>query len=108
MLSEAQDRGDLYALTTALGNYVRPLVRLAADEAPAARAELTDLLRRWSRVGFHLQHTVGTYRLVEIDLYEGDAAAARERAVALWSDFTASLVARVHLAVPVKPAIATN
>jgi hypothetical protein len=109
MQSEARERGDLYALTTAQGNYVRPLVQLAADEAPAARGELTEVMRPWSRQGFHLQHTVSTYRMVEIDLYQGDVSAARERAVALWSDFTASLLGRVqHLQILVGHVLARS
>jgi hypothetical protein len=82
---------------TTLGTFVRPFVRLAADEAPEARVELNDLMRQWSREGFHLQHTMGTYRMVELDLYEGDAATARERAAALWSDGASLLVRMQHL-----------
>jgi hypothetical protein len=95
LLEDARERGDLYALTTH-GAYVRPLVAMAADEPTTARGELTELMRQMPRAGFHLQHTVAALRMVEIDLYDGDASAAWKRAVALWSDVKASLVVRMQ------------
>jgi hypothetical protein len=94
LLSDAQQRGDRYALTTALGSNIRPFLRLAHDEPERARQELAELLGQWSQQGFHHQHCSGMYRQVEIELYAGDVSAADELASKLWTAFTGSLVIR--------------
>jgi hypothetical protein len=98
LLSDAQQRGDRYALTTALGSNIRPFLQLAHDEPERARQELAELLGQWSQQGFHHQHASGMYRQVEIELYAGDVSAADELASKLWTAFTGSLlIRRVYL-----------
>jgi hypothetical protein len=94
LLRDAQQRGDRYALTTALGSNMRPFLQLAQDEPERARQELAELLGQWSQQGFHHQHASGMYRQVEIELYAGDVAAAEELAAQLWTAFTGSLLSR--------------
>jgi serine/threonine protein kinase len=96
MFQEARERGDLYAMATALGPYVRPLLRLAADKPEQARQELTEVLGKWSQRGFHLQHAIGIYREVEIDLYLGDSNRACRRAAELLSLLASSLLSRLR------------
>jgi hypothetical protein len=93
---EAQERGDLYALTTALGTFVRPFLAMAADKPEDAQLELSEVLKQWSHHGFHLQHANGIYRQVEIELYSGDSDAANRRAAQLWSAFAGSLLIRLR------------
>jgi hypothetical protein len=97
MISNAQQRGDWYALTTTLGTYIRPLLRLAEDQPNHAQRELTDLLEQWSQAGFHVQHAMGMYRQVEIQLYMGQTAAAHEYASRYWTAFAGSLLSRIQL-----------
>ena len=103
LLSDAQQRGDRYALTTALGSNIRPFLQLAHDEPERARQELAELLGQWSQQGFHHQHSSGMYRQVEIELYAGDVSAADELASMLWTAFTGSLlIRRVYLRIIVR------
>jgi hypothetical protein len=103
LLSDAQQRGDRYALTTSLGSNIRPFLQLAHDEPERARQELAELLGQWSQQGFHHQHSSGMYRQVEIELYAGDVSAADELASKLWTAFTGSLlVRRVYLRIIVR------
>jgi hypothetical protein len=77
-LREAEARGDLYAITN-LRTRITYLSRLAAGDAPAARAEVEAGLARWTHTGFHLQHYYHLFALGEIDLYEGNGAAVLDR-----------------------------
>jgi hypothetical protein len=95
ILKEAQERGDLYLLVMT-GAYIRPILRLAADEVEGAEEELTEVLGQWTRQGFHVQHLVGLLRRIDISLYREDAARALQRAAELWSSFTGSLLSRVQ------------
>ena len=52
---EARERDDLYGETN-LCLVVRTFTRLAADEPARARAELAEVMGRWSHDGFHVQH----------------------------------------------------
>jgi hypothetical protein len=95
-LREAQERGDLYAATglmTGLPN----LVLLAAGDADGARARADDAMGRWSRGGFHVQHYDDLLAQTHIDLYRGDARAARDRVVARWPALENSRLRRVQL-----------
>jgi serine/threonine protein kinase len=77
LLREARERDDLYTvtnLTLAIGTFVR----LAHDEPARARAELDEVMARWSRSGFHVQHMNRVHDEVQIALYEGDVRAAWE------------------------------
>jgi hypothetical protein len=91
LIREAQERNDLYGETN-LCLAVRTFISLAADEPGRARAELADVMSRWTQEGFHVQHMERLHDEVQIDLYEGNGADAWRRLVEQWP-----LLARSHL-----------
>ncbi len=91
LIKEAQDRDDLYGETN-LSLVIRTFIRLAADEPGRARAELDEVMRRWSHDGFHVQHMNRLLDEAQIDLYEGDGAGAWRRLTEQWP-----LLERSHL-----------
>jgi hypothetical protein len=95
LLKEAQERDDLYALMN-LSLVVGTFVRLAADEPDRARRELEQVMSRWSRQGFHVQHMNRLYDELQIDLYCGDGRAAWDRMSAHWQTLKASHFFRVQ------------
>jgi hypothetical protein len=90
-IREAKERDDLYGETN-LCLVIRTFTRLAADEPGRARAELAEVMARWSHDGFHVQHMNRLSDEAQIDLYEGDGAAAWRRLTEQWP-----LVERSHL-----------
>jgi hypothetical protein len=78
LLKEAQERGDLYAITTLDTQYMT-IVRLADDDPAGALRELDAVMGRWSHRGFHVQHSTAIRAHVHIDLYRGDGQAAWRR-----------------------------
>jgi hypothetical protein len=80
---EAYDRDDLYTVTN-LTLVTGTFARMAADEPTQARRELDEVMARWSRSGFHVQHMNRLYDEVQLDLYEGDAAGAWRRLQEGW------------------------
>jgi serine/threonine protein kinase len=77
LVSEAQERGDLFATTafrTARAQYAFP----AADDPAGGRREVEDAMGRWSHeLGFQLPHWWEMFALGNLDLYEGGDAAYR-------------------------------
>jgi tetratricopeptide (TPR) repeat protein len=77
LVSEAQERGDLFATTafrTARAQYGFP----AADDPAGGRREVEDAMGRWSHeLGFQLPHWWEMFALGNLDLYEGGDAAYR-------------------------------
>jgi tetratricopeptide (TPR) repeat protein len=94
-LAEARKRGNLYASTN-LGTFARPLVSLAADDPDAAHEELRELMSRWSRQGFHVQHNTFVLGQTQIDIYRGETHTARQRLAEHWPALAASLLLRVQ------------
>jgi hypothetical protein len=80
---EAYDRDDLYTVTN-LTLVIGTFARMAADEPGRARGELDEVMARWSRSGFHVQHMNRLYDEVQLDLYEGDSAGAWRRLQEGW------------------------
>jgi hypothetical protein len=95
LLKEAQERGDLYALTN-LNTYVMAIVKLGADDPEEARRELRQTMGRWSQRGFHVQHLHALLARVYIDLYSGDGAAACRHLSEQWPAYVSSLFPRVQ------------
>jgi serine/threonine protein kinase/tetratricopeptide (TPR) repeat protein len=91
LLKEAQERDDLYTVTNLI-LVLRTFVRLVDDEPDRAREELAQVMDRWSRQGFHVQHMNHLYDEVQIDLYEGDAERALQRLGEGWT-----AIVRTHL-----------
>jgi tetratricopeptide (TPR) repeat protein len=94
-VQEAQARGNLYALAT-LGTFVRPCVRLAADDVEGARRELDELMSQWSRQGYHLQHSQWMIENVDFHLYQGNPDAAVQCLTEHWPALTKSLLLRTQ------------
>jgi hypothetical protein len=95
LLKEARERGDLYAIAN-LSTQVMTLVRLAADDSDGVRAELNEVMPRWSQNGYHVQHHDALLAFVPLELYCGNAAAAWHRVQGEWSAFRWSLLSHVQ------------
>ncbi len=78
VLADAQLRGDLYS-EVSLRTVTVPALCLAADDPDAARGHVREAMARWTHRGFLVQHWQAMRAEAEIELYVGDATAARER-----------------------------
>jgi hypothetical protein len=96
LLQEAQERGDLYAITT-LNTFFMALLRLADDDPDGARRELAAVMGRWSHRGFHVQHGHAVRAEAHIDLYRGDGASAWARVRQHWPAYRSSQLLRVQM-----------
>ena len=96
LLQEAQERGDLYAITT-LNTFFMTLLRLADDDPEGARRELAAVMGRWSHRGFHVQHGNAFRAEVHIDLYRGDGRSAWSRMRQHWGLYRRSQLLRVQM-----------
>jgi hypothetical protein len=96
-LREAQDRGDLYALTHLRAGYLN-CVWLARDDVEGARREAAAAMAGWSQTAFHTQHLYVLFAQTQIDLYCGDGAAAYRRVQERWPAAARSLLFRVQFA----------
>ncbi|MBA3393341.1 MAG: AAA family ATPase [Deltaproteobacteria bacterium] len=96
-IRDGEERGNLY-LSTTLRTAAVPFVRLAADDAAAARAEVTDALDRWSPQRFHVQHFYALRANASIDLYDAHGFAAFDRIQREWPEFAGALLLRVSFA----------
>ncbi len=96
LLQEAQERGDLYAITT-LNTFFMTVLRLADDDPDGARRELASVMGRWSHRGFHVQHGNAFRAEAHIDLYRGDGAAAWGRMRQHWASYRRSQLLRVQM-----------
>src|SRR5262249_22236557 len=95
LLSQAEERGDLYAATsqrTGLAN----LAWLVADRVDMARLRVREADEQWSKRGFHFQHYWNLLAECNVDLYAGDGACAYERVMARWKDLASSLYLRIQ------------
>lgn len=92
-LRDARTRGDIYAEINLRTRISCPSL-LALDRAERARREVSEMLTRWTRHGFHLQHYYLLSAQAEIDLYEGKPKAAWERVVSGWPAFKKSQLRR--------------
>jgi serine/threonine protein kinase/tetratricopeptide (TPR) repeat protein len=95
LLKEAHERDDLYAvlnLTLVVGTFAH----LAADEPDKARTAVEEVMQRWSRQGFHVQHLNRLTDEVQIDLYLGNGQAAWDQLSTNWPTLTGSHFFRVQ------------
>jgi serine/threonine protein kinase len=95
LLKEARERDDLYEETN-LSLTIRTFVRLAADEPERARAELAQVMEKWSQRGFHVQHMNRLFDETQIDLYQGDAETAWRRLADSWPALKQTHLMRVQ------------
>jgi serine/threonine protein kinase/tetratricopeptide (TPR) repeat protein len=96
IVKEARDRGDRY-LESTVAVFPAVLERLADDDPDEARAHMEEAIGRWSQSGFHVQHLTCFYGAMDLDLYDGNAAGAWQRAVETWPRFEASELPRIQL-----------
>ena len=94
-IAEAQKRGNLYALAN-LGTFARPLISLAADDADSAHRDLHELMSRWSRESFHVQHSTGLLGQTQVEIYRGNCTIAWRRLMEQWPALASSLLLRVQ------------
>ena len=95
LISEAEERGDLYALTalrTARAQYGYP----AVDDVESGRREVSDVMERWSHQGFQLPHWWELFATGNMDLYQGGAEAHR-RIEARWPALADSMLLRIQV-----------
>jgi hypothetical protein len=95
LLTDAQDRGNLYAATEVRTR--QNIVWLASDEPDRARYEVTEAVAHWSSSKYYRQHYNALRALSQIDLYIGDGRAAWERLDAEWPALTRSLLLRIQV-----------
>ena len=96
LLKEAEERGDLYAVTS-LSTRIAYSARLAEDDPDEARRALDVAMVRWSHRGFHMQHIWQLFGRVEIALYEGKATEAWRQISSEWRLLDRSLLTRIQL-----------
>src|SRR5208337_2025499 len=70
LIREAQDRGDLYAVST-LTTFYMTMIRLADDDSTGIEDELEEVMNQWTRRGFFIQHATAFRSLMHLDLYRG-------------------------------------
>ncbi len=95
LVAEAEERGDLYALTafrTARVQYGYP----AIDDVETGRHEIHDAMERWSQQGFQLPHWWELFAAGNLDLYEGGPE-AHARIEARWPALAGSMLLRIQV-----------
>ncbi len=95
LLTEAQNRGDHYAVTNLSTSHTMAVVRLGADDPEGARIELK-AIDHWTQKGFHVQHHIALLARVLIDLYLGDGSLAWRHVSERWPEYSSSLLFRVQ------------
>jgi eukaryotic-like serine/threonine-protein kinase len=92
----AEDRGDLYFATNLCVGETN-LWWLANDDPDGARAVVQEMMRFWSKRGFHAQHWFELQALSLIDLYEGAPDKAVQRIDETWPALARSMILRVQV-----------
>ena len=95
LIQEARERGNKYCEYNLLISNMIALNLLNDNPAPA-RDGLRQVLDRWSRQGFHVQHHNGLRHQVFIDLYQGDGEAAWRRVSEEWPAYKTSQLMRIQ------------
>jgi hypothetical protein len=98
-IRDATERGDLYGLVN-LRIGPSSIAWLVDDEPDEGRAELADVMGRWTREakgGFQSEHFTAMYARVGIELYAGRPGEAHAAVVAQWSALRRSLLLTVQI-----------
>ncbi|MEO7093434.1 MAG: AAA family ATPase [Polyangiales bacterium] len=93
---EAEEQGNLYALTTVWASNTT-LSWIARDEVAAGRAVIAQVSKRWSLRGYQLQHWNEMMSNALFDIYSGDVLAARQRVVEGFVPMSQSLLTRIQI-----------
>jgi eukaryotic-like serine/threonine-protein kinase len=96
MVSDAEERGDIYVGTNLRSAYTNS-VWLVQDDCAAARREATLSIARWSQQGFYLQHFFDMVAHGHIFLYEGEGDAGMRYVDERWNSLVRSLSMRIEL-----------
>jgi eukaryotic-like serine/threonine-protein kinase len=96
LLKDAQERGDLYAVTN-LATRVSYINFLVTDRADEGRKTVRQALQEWSRQGFYLQHFFSLVAQTEISLYCGDYRNGWDLLNAQWSELERSLILNIQV-----------
>ena len=96
LITEANDRGDLYAATT-LRASVGFYNYLVADDPDGGLADIDDAMAAWSPRGFHLQHAHELMAKTNLDLYAGNYQQAVDRCRERWKPLVRSHLLRAHV-----------
>ncbi|QDV71339.1 Serine/threonine-protein kinase PrkC [Rosistilla carotiformis] len=88
-MTQAKQRGDLYAETTH-GSFSVAMAKLVHDDPAAGRMAIDDALNKWVYPGFHVQHSIALMANTYIDLYCGNGIDAWNRYQKQWPQLKAS------------------
>ncbi|WP_145348627.1 serine/threonine-protein kinase [Rosistilla ulvae] len=94
-MTQAKQRGDLYAETTH-GSFSVPIAKLVHDDPAAGRIAINDALNKWTYPGFHVQHSIALMANTYIDLYCGNGVDAWNRYEQQWPLLKASNLLHVQ------------
>ncbi len=94
-MQEAQERGDLYAVTNL--RCFASLVQLKEDRLPQAIQELDIANQEWSHESYHIQHYAFFQARVNALLYANQAEEAWQYALQGGSQFNKSFLSRIQL-----------
>ena len=94
---EADHRGDLFAIVSLPLLTYSYMMLLGQDDVDGSRQEIRDLIGRWSKEGYHVQHFWAMHGEVETALYCDDADLAYERLNHDWRALKRSLQLRLPL-----------
>jgi predicted Ser/Thr protein kinase len=96
LVTEAEDRGDLFMLAHIRASH--PVVAwLAADDTDDARRHVREGMVRWPRLRFVIQHWQAMLAEAQIDLYAGDGASAYDRIARDMPDLRRSLLLQAQI-----------
>ena len=95
LLTEADDRGDLFAATS-LRLATEHVVLIAAGKADQARVNVDQALARWSQTGFQMQHRYHLVTQVELDLSQGRGREAHARIEGRWREIDGSMLMQIR------------
>ena len=95
-LREAEQQGNLYALSTVWGSN-STLHWIARDDVAAGRGVVTEIQERWSLRGYQLQHWNKMMFNALFDMYTGDMLSARRRVVEGWEPMSRSLLTKIQI-----------
>jgi eukaryotic-like serine/threonine-protein kinase len=95
LLKEAEERGDLYSISTNL-IIADQIALLTADDPNEARRRLSEFVCKRSQQGFHLQHYLGMIGRWNIELYSENGAVAWKDINGHWKALVRSNMLRVQ------------
>jgi hypothetical protein len=95
LLREAEERVDLYFLMN-LSTYIMAMAMAVSDEPGSGRDALSQVSRRWSQRGFHIQHHNVLLATAILDLYEGNGYSSWKYISERWPAYRRSLLVQAQ------------